>query len=224
MIGLFSKKPNFQAGFSVLEIIVITGVLAITIVIAYPFVQQFIARAKQTEPPLQLRALATLIAAHDAEVDAYHGAGELTVNDFTSHRSCLANNGNNPYGFTLTDCKKINFNYGFIRAKGQPSHVHAVEAVESNCKTCAGPGRVFPKCNGADVWRADQNFITHVTNPLESGDCDSCFRALFAASAGEENSKFDFDGDGLVDPTGFDGHPISTSRKNGNWGGEWDCH
>ncbi len=224
MIGKFSKKRRFQAGFSVLEIIVVLGILAIATMIAYPIIQQFLARAKQTEPPLQLRTLASLVAAHDADSELLHGSGILTINDFTTKRSCLANNGQNPFGFALTDCKRINFNYGFVRAKGQPSQVYAVEAVESECATCQGTGRVFPKCLGADVWRADPNFITHVTNPIEPSDCDSCFRALFTASEGEKNSKFDFDGDGIVDPAGHDSSPIQTSKVGGHWGGDWDCH
>jgi type IV pilus assembly protein PilA len=64
-------KGMKQAGFSLVELMVVVGIIGILAAIAVPKLQQFTAKAKQSEAKVELKSIDTMQQAHYAENSTY---------------------------------------------------------------------------------------------------------------------------------------------------------
>jgi prepilin-type N-terminal cleavage/methylation domain-containing protein len=112
-------------GFSLVELMVVVGIIAILASIGVPKFQIFKIKAYQAEAKSNLNSLYGLMVAYQADTGSYpdHGApGVSKVGDYgllvgDSANSCLTTGCNcvNSLGFNLPNCTKARYMYWFVR-------------------------------------------------------------------------------------------------------------
>lgn len=151
------KKKN--SGFSLIELMVVVGIIGILASMAIPRFQEFQAKARQSEAKTNLNYIATLQEAYfDDPVSGNSYFGGVTVNGDTCNTAAAL-------GFSPSPCNKLAYSYE-ITAGMAPAPTHNTVATEFN-------NLVYMCSTGTDAtgdqWRIDQS--RNLTHPRSGMSC-----------------------------------------------------
>ena len=132
-------KGMKQAGFSLVELMVVVGIIGILAAIAVPKLQQFTAKAKQSEAKIGLKNVDTMQQAYYAENSRYGTGPEI---------GGVSGMGGKSYG--------------------APVVTFAVGSPEAYSATMTSTKKLCPSStNATDVWSVDQtSALSNTTNGL----------------------------------------------------------
>lgn len=170
-----SKNQSFevqrQCGFSLVELMIVVGVIGLLASVAMPKLQVFLVKARQAEGGANLRALVTLQETYRLENNAYYSlATPLVTNDYTSATSCHTNNG---LGFQTGDCRNMRYSYA-TRGNVSGYSAWAVEIVSNGVRRVAPNCIIIPPEPGMNICPADP-----IMSPLctAAGDAKSAIQS-----------------------------------------------
>jgi prepilin-type N-terminal cleavage/methylation domain-containing protein len=139
-----SKTFRRSAGFSLVELMIVVGVIGLLVAIAAPKTRTYMLKARQAEATTNLKIVSTLQVAAFAENERYYNppiyaypALPLVKNDISTPTSCIQQNA---LGFAVTDCTKARFQY-YTTGNDITYTAWATEMVTG------GARRVAPDCN-----------------------------------------------------------------------------
>lgn len=151
------KKMN-QKGFSLIELMIVVGIIGVLATMAVPKFNAFQAKAKQTEAKTTLNHIYTLQEAYFIDYSSYAGngaaAGEYGANLANANQvsaGCSDPATNAPWapsiGFSLSPCdaQKPIYSYN-VAAAGGTYTATAQTGTSANNK-------LFPGCSTADIWQ-----------------------------------------------------------------------
>lgn len=161
-----SNRKKNQAGFSLVELMVVVAIIGVLAALAVPRFQMFQAKARQSEVKNNLSHIYTL-------EQSYHGDNDIFA-PFASQTTAVGRLANktqncgattsNPIGFALTDCSKVRYGYWVSNASATDFTGNGITGTGAN-------NMVVPKstCTTADNWTIDSNkTITTVSNSVSS--------------------------------------------------------
>jgi type IV pilus assembly protein PilA len=178
---MFSKNKKSQAGFSLVELMVVVAIIGVLASIAVPSINKYLAKARQTEAKTSLSSLYTSEKAFFAEYTAYHGMfgavgyapeGKLRYNvGFTTVTSeAGVSNGYNatpPAPGNVRTTSAYCGTTGVIGTAGctvlngatnaTAPAVPAAGTITVNTFTAAAIARITTSAGADDIWTMDQN-------------------------------------------------------------------
>lgn len=183
---------NTSDGFSLVELMVSTSIIATVVSMAVPNFVRFQNIAKEAEANAHLRAITGLAQSYlydenDRTLNSYN---TYIKNNFSTETSC---NPINPLGFRVSDCRKMGFVYGVAVSQKRTFGVYAIEAGSTSNK------RIYKKCGGSSFWAGNTTNIYNGISPSRAVNCLVCFGTKLAAMNGSTDLSFDINGDGVVD-------------------------
>lgn len=135
MISL-SKKAR-KSGFSLIELMVVVGIIGILASLAIPRFKIFQAKAKQAEAKQNLNQIFVLEQSYFTDNDAFKNV--------PSPAGCNAND----LGLYFSDCGKLRYDYGVTGASSTSFTATAISGDGENNK-------IYPGCP-ADKWTINEN-------------------------------------------------------------------
>lgn len=146
------KYNRKQYGFSLVELMIVVGIIGILAALAVPKFQTFQLKARQAEAKAGLNMVATLVEAYVGADKTWSGAADVPIlagQDYSSSTSCFTNN---PIGFKVNNCN--NSRYSFTIAPNIPTPATGIfatawEVADGGYNTIGvAPGvrRVAPGC------------------------------------------------------------------------------
>lgn len=130
---------NREAGFSLVELMIVVAIIGILAALAVPRFQSFQAKARQSEAKNNLSHMYTLEMSYYGDNDKYAPVAS------TGADSCPG--AKNDIGFRVTPCNKVRYNYS---ATGdQNGFAGTAEASDKR--------PVVPGCKTKDKWTIDQD-------------------------------------------------------------------
>ena len=153
-------------GFSVVELMVVVIILSALTMLGLSRYYAFIAKGRQAEARLNLKAIADLQEAWKYEKEEYNAEGKTTgVGAFSSDQCGTGSNGQqmkNELGFRPKDCSELR--YGYWWTDGSNAKGHA-ESTNRNGKY------IYPGCTETDKWA-----VTFKTGKIEQGANDDVIK------------------------------------------------
>ncbi len=153
--GILKAK---QAGFSLLELMVVVAILGILSTVAVPRFNIFRARSRQAEAKSNMGVIFTLQESFNIEHEKYYngdkddwGGDSMMTNGNTNAEGVgyvsagTSECGKNKLGFRLANCTKAR--YAYMIAQSSPTQFVAIaHALSDNTEG----KRIFPGCDGGD--------------------------------------------------------------------------
>jgi len=156
----FVKAMKDQKGFSIIELMIVVGIIGVLATMAVPKFQSFQAKAKRAEVKTTLGHIFTLEEAYALDNNAY--LAFTTYGDDAASGSNCAVAAATTLGFTLQPCNNTLPRYGYsVSTAVAPFTGTGVTGVSANNK-------VIPGCATADTWTVAgaSNTIANTTDAL----------------------------------------------------------
>ena len=180
---LFSA-PDIR-GFSLVELMIVVGIIGILAALAIPRFQQFQAKARQSEARSNMAHIYTLQTSYNGDNDTFSNYSCLSMGSGSSYTSgCGASgtatpgvwasynacNTTNDIGFRVTDCKKVRFLY--VNTGNQNQFTATAHELWGGT---ASSRRVFVGCSGNnDQWQINENKSLYNLAPSGQTALQSC--------------------------------------------------
>jgi len=172
-------------GFSLVELMIVVGIIGILAALAIPRFQQFQAKARQSEARSNLAHVYTLQVSYNGDNDTFSNYTCLSLGSGSTYSSgcgfsggatpgtwATANtcNTNNDLGFRVTDCKKVRFIYVNTGNQNKfTATAHELWGGNTDSR------RVFPGCSGNnDQWQINENKSLYNLAPGGQTALQSC--------------------------------------------------
>lgn len=185
---MFMQSKKSQAGFSLVELMVVVAIIGVLASIAVPSINKYLAKARQTEAKTQLSALYTSEKAFYAEYTTYDPRflavgyspeGQLRYNVGFNTCVAVANAANNGYNVTpppantcsaTVYCAVVNNGCTLLRgASGQPAPAIPAPSQANATVFIAAAAAVISSTTGApeDRWSINQmKVFTNLQNGI----------------------------------------------------------
>jgi prepilin-type N-terminal cleavage/methylation domain-containing protein len=148
---VFYKNRRSQAGFSLVELMVVVAIIAVLAAIAVPRFQMFQAKAKQAEAKQNLSFIYTLEQSYQADNDTYVDMEEVCLQEegpVAVSRREAAMSAANELGFVL-NCAEARYSYK-VETNGPAAFVGtATSGAGANNK-------IVPGCETQDIWTVNE--------------------------------------------------------------------
>lgn len=144
---IFTGKRPAQAGFSLVELMIVVAIIGILAALAVPRFQSFQAKARQSEAKNNLSHMYTLQMSYYGDNDAY-----AAVPAISPPNNCDVAN---PIGFKVSPCNKVRYTYAASIGAGGTTFI---------ATAVAAAGKIVPGCNQTDNWQINQEKTLEATN------------------------------------------------------------
>lgn len=165
------KSPfkSGNAGFSLVELMIVVGIIGILAALGVPKFRQFQAKAKQSEVKQNLAFIHTLETSYYGDNGVYSANGAISTVVASSATSCNVSGGVNTIGFTIADCKSAHYGYSI---SGSGIGVFTATGTESD-GTGTNMKKAFSACPATlDTWTLDQDkLMVNSVNALTTAGC-----------------------------------------------------
>lgn len=144
----YPSNKSAEAGFSLVELMIVVAIIGILAALAVPRFQSFQAKARQSEAKNNLSHMYTLQMSFYGDNDTYAEVAEIKPGNDAN--SC---NNDNRIGFRVSPCNKIRYTY----------KTTAATETGFTGQAQAAANKIVPGCTEQDTWTIDENKVLTAT-------------------------------------------------------------
>lgn len=152
------KKKDIQKGFSLVELMVVVGIIGLLATLGVPRFRIYQAKARQAEAKNTLSHIYTLQQSYFGDNDKYGNLSETNKGNNCSPAQ-------NDIGLALSGCSSLRYSYSVTATTTSFTATATSGTGENNL--------IIPGCSTADIWTIDQDKkLTHKQKSSDDKDCN----------------------------------------------------